>query len=397
MSILSRRSAVEPFRAMDVMSTALALEREGRRIIHMAVGEPGASTPKLVREAAEAALRGGRIGYTEALGIPALRKRIAAYYGETHGLDIPPERVVVTTGSSAAFNLAFLALFDVGDRVGLPAPGYPAYRNILKALGLEVVDIPTTAKTRWTVTPEVLSSIHAERPLRGLIVASPNNPNGTMVAPDDLGALVHACGDLGIRLIMDEIYHGLVYGFPTKSALAFSDDVIVINSFSKYYCMTGWRIGWMVVPAEITRAVECLAQNIALSVNALSQQAAIAAFDATDELEAVKAGYSANRALLLKRLPEVGLDDLHPADGAFYVYANVSRFTNDSMDFARGLLVEAGVAVTPGIDFDITRGAGYIRFSFAGTTEDMTEAMDRIASWLRQCPKSTVALDRHTE
>jgi len=374
---------VEPFRAMDVMSTAFALEREGRRIVHMAVGEPGAPTPKLVREAAEAALRRGRIGYTEALGVPELRKRIARYYGETHGLDIPPERVVVTTGASAAFNLAFLALFDVGDRVGLPTPAYPAYRNILKALGLEVVEIPTTAETRWTVTPEMLSGIHTETPLKGLIVASPNNPNGTMVAPDDLGELVTACGGLDIRLIMDEIYHGLVYGFPTKSALAFSDDVIVINSFSKYYCMTGWRIGWMIVPAEITRAVECLAQNIALSVNALSQQAAIAAFDATDELEVVKAGYAANRALLLKRLPEVGLDDLHPTDGAFYIYANVRRFANDSMDFARRLLVEAGIAVTPGIDFDTARGAGYVRFSYAGTHQDMTEAVDRIARWLR--------------
>ncbi len=383
MTILSRRSAVEPFRAMDLMASAFALEREGRRIVHMAVGEPGASTPKVVREAAEAALRRGRIGYTEALGMPALRKRIAAYYGEAHGLDIPPERIIVTTGSSAAFNLAFLTLFDVGDRVGLPTPGYPAYRNILKALGLEVVEIPTTAETRWAVTPTMLAAAHAERPLKGLIVASPNNPNGTMVAPDDLGGLVGACGDLGVQLIMDEIYHGLVYGFPTKSALAFSDDVIVINSFSKYYCMTGWRIGWMVVPGEITRTVECLHQNLALSVNALSQQAAIAAFDATEELETVKRGYAVNREFLLTRLPQVGLEDLHPADGAFYAYADVRRFTNDSMDFARRLLVEAGVSVAPGVDFDTARGAGYVRFSFAGTHEDMVEGMDRIAGWLR--------------
>lgn len=383
MIIPSRRSAVEPFRAMDVMATAFALEREGRQIVHMAVGEPGAPTPKLVREAAEAALRNGRIAYTEALGIPALRQRIAQHYGITYGLDVSPDRVVVTTGSSAAFNLAFLALFDVGDRVGLPTPGYPAYRNILKALGLEVVEIPTTAETRWAITPEMLAAAHAEKPLKGLIVASPNNPNGTMIAPDQLGALVGACGDLGIRLIMDEIYHGLVYNFQTKSALSFSNDVIVINSFSKYYCMTGWRIGWMIVPSELTRTVECLHQNLALSVNALSQRAAIAAFDATDELEAVKAGYAANREFLLRRLPEIGLDNLHPADGAFYVYANVSRFTNDSMEFARRLLVEAGVSVTPGIDFDTTRGSNHIRFSYAGTREDMAEGMDRIGGWLR--------------
>ncbi|MBR0828620.1 pyridoxal phosphate-dependent aminotransferase [Bradyrhizobium manausense] len=383
MTILSRRSAVEPFRAIDVMTTAFALEREGRRIVHMAVGEPGAPAPKLVRDTAAATLASGRIGYTEALGIPALRRRIAAYYGASHGLDISPERIVVTTGSSAAFNLAFLTLFDVGDCVCLPTPGYPAYRNILRTLGLEVVEIPTTEETRWTVTPEMLAAAHARKRLKGLILASPNNPNGTMIAPHDLGAIVSACRELGIRLIMDEIYHGLVYGFPTQSALAFSDDAIVINSFSKYYCMTGWRIGWMVVPTEIVRTVECLHQNLALSVNALSQQAAVAAFDATEELEAVKAGYAANRAFLLEKLPEIGLDDLHPSDGAFYVYANVRRFTNDSVDFARRLLVEAGVSVAPGIDFDTSRGANHIRFSFAGKPTDMAEGVERIAEWLR--------------
>ena len=383
MSILSQRSVIEPIRAIDLMTAAFAFEREGRSIIHMSVGQPGAPTPKVVREAAAAALHHGRIGYTEALGTPVLRQRIATYYGETHGLDIAPERVVVTTGSSAGFNLAFLTLFDVGDRVGLPTPGYPAYRNMMKALGLEVVEIPTTADTRWTITPDMLAKVHAARPLKGLIVASPNNPNGTMIAPDDLGALVDACGGLGIRLIMDEIYHGLVYGFPTKSALAFSDDVIVLNSFSKYYCMTGWRIGWMVVPTEIVRTLECLSQNIALSVNALSQVAGVAAFDATEELETVKAGYSANRDLLLKRLPEIGLGNFHPADGAFYVYADVSHRTNDSIGFAQRLLDEAGVAVTPGVDFDSERGPAHIRLSFAGRREDVTEGIDRIGAWLR--------------
>lgn len=214
MSIVSRRSAVEPFRAMDVMASARKLEQQGRSIIHLAIGEPGAPTPNSVREAAARALAKGRIGYTEALGTPELRQRISAYYGDVHALDVPPERIAVTTGSSAAFNLAFLALFDVGDRVGLPTPGYPAYRNILRALGLEVVEIPTTAETRWTITPEMLAEIQANAPLKGLIVASPNNPNGTMMAPDDLKAVVGACGDLGIRLVMDEIYHGLAYGFP---------------------------------------------------------------------------------------------------------------------------------------------------------------------------------------
>ncbi|MDI6834985.1 MAG: pyridoxal phosphate-dependent aminotransferase [Rhizobiaceae bacterium] len=384
MTFLSQRSAVEPFRAMDVMADAFKLQREGRSIIHLAVGEPGAPTPRVVRVAATIALESGRIGYTEALGTPALRTRISRYYREVHDLDIPAGRIVVTTGSSAAFNLAFLTLFDVGDRVGLPTPGYPAYRNILKALGLEVVEIPTTAATRWTITPDVLADVQSEKPLKGLIVASPNNPNGTMIAPDDLQALVGACGDLGVRLIMDEIYHGLVYGFPTKSSLAFSDDVIVINSFSKYYCMTGWRIGWMVVPPDVTRTVECLAQNIALSVNALSQIAGVAAFDATAELEAVKAGYALNRDILLRRLPEIGLGNIHPADGAFYIYADVGHLTNDSMGFARRLLDEAGVAVAPGVDFDGRRGGTHIRLSFAGKNEDVVEGIDRIGSWLNK-------------
>jgi aspartate/methionine/tyrosine aminotransferase len=383
MAIPSQRSAVEAFRAMDIMAEALRLQREGRSIIHLALGEPGAPTPTAVRDAAAAALRHGRIGYTEALGTPALRARIAQYYANTHGLDIPAERIVVTTGSSAAFNLAFLALFDVGDRVGLPTPGYPAYRNILKALGLEVVEIPTTAETRWTITPSMLADVQAEKPLKGLIVASPNNPNGTMISPDDLGALVGACGEFGIRLVMDEIYHGLVYDFPTKSALAFSEEVVVVNSFSKYYCMTGWRLGWMVVPSSLTRTVERLAQNIALSVNSLSQVAGIAAFDATEELEAVKVGYAANRALLLKRLPEIGLGKFQPADGAFYVYADVSHFTDDSMAFARSLLDEAGVSVAPGVDFDSERGRTHIRLSFAGKLEDLAQGVDRIANWLR--------------
>lgn len=384
MTLLSRRSAVEPFRAMDVMAEAFRLSREGGSIIHLAVGEPGAPTPKLARDAVAAALQRGHIGYTEALGTPALRARISKYYGDTHGLDISPHRIAVTTGSSAAFNLAFLSLFDVGDRVGLPTPGYPAYRNMLKALGLEVVEIPTTAETRWTITPDMLVEVQSEKPLKGLIVASPNNPNGTMMSPHDLGELVRACGNLSIRLIMDEIYHGLVYDLPTKTALAFSDDVIVINSFSKYFCMTGWRIGWMVMPPEMTRTVECLAQNLAISVNALSQIAGTAAFNATEELEAVKAGYAANRDLLLRRLPEIGLGKLHPADGAFYIYADVAHLTDDSIGFAYQILAEAGVSVAPGLDFDSQRGRTHIRLSFAGIKTDVEEGINRIGNWLRK-------------
>ncbi|WP_181707043.1 pyridoxal phosphate-dependent aminotransferase [Chthonobacter rhizosphaerae] len=379
----SRRSGVAPFLAMDVMSAANRLEREGRSIVHMEVGEPGAPVPAAVRAAAEAALARGRVGYTEALGLPVLRARIADHYRDRYGVEVAPERIAVTQGSSGAFNLAFLALFDVGDRVGLPTPGYPAYRNIITALGLTVVEIPTTAETRWQVTPALIEAASEDGPLKGLIVASPANPSGTMMTPEGIADLAAACRDRDIALIMDEIYHGLVYAGAETTALQASDDVVVINSFSKYYCMTGWRIGWMVLPPDLVRPVERIAQNLFISPSELSQRAALAAFDATDELETVKAGYAANRALLLKRLPAIGFDDHLPVDGAFYVYASVRRFSNDSVDFARRMLTEAGVAATPGPDFDTDRGHAYIRFSFAGTTDAMAEACDRLERWLR--------------
>lgn len=377
---LSKRSAVAPFIAMDVLAEANRLEREGRRIVHMEVGEPGAPTPSRVREAAAAALADGRIGYTEALGLPGLRRRIARHYGERYGVDVAETRIAVTTGSSGAFNLAFLALFDPGDRVGLPAPGYPAYRNILTALGLEVVEIPCGPETRWQPTPDLIA---AAGPLSGLVVASPANPSGTMMTRDGVEALVGHCREAGIALVMDEIYHGLVYEGRETSALEFSDDVVVVNSFSKYYCMTGWRIGWAVLPEAVVRPVERIAQNLFISASALSQIAATAAFDATEELELVKAGYAANRALLAARMPAIGLDRFLPMDGAFYLYADVTRFTNDSVDFARRMLLEAGVAATPGPDFDTTRGHAFVRFSFAGKGSDIADACDRLALWLR--------------
>jgi aspartate/methionine/tyrosine aminotransferase len=337
-----------------------------------------------VREAAAAALAGGRIGYTEALGLPALRERIARHYGDHYGVDVPARRVAVTAGSSGGFNLAFLAMFDVGDRIGLPTPGYPAYRNILKALGLVVVDLPTTAESRWQVTAGHLdAAAEAGGPLAGLIVASPANPSGTMMQPDAVAALLRACRARGISLVMDEIYHGLVYDGREETALAHGDDVVVVNSFSKYYCMTGWRIGWMVLPEALVRPVERIAQNLYISPSELAQRAALAAFDVTGELEAVKAGYAASRALLLDRLPGLGLGDFLPVDGAFYVYADVRRLTNDSRDFTARMLQEAGVAASPGVDFDPQRGSGTVRFSFAGRTEDMAEACDRLGRWLR--------------
>lgn len=368
---------------MEVMRAAIERESAGHKVVHMEVGQPGAPAPRAVIEAARAALIDGRFGYTEALGTRALRARIARHYSEAHGIDLSPERIAVTTGSSAGFSLAFLSAFDPGDRIAITAPGYPAYRNILGALGVDVVEIETHANTGQALTPEMLAAAHAKAPLNGLLIASPANPTGTMMQADALGALIAAADDLGIRFISDEIYHRLVYGEAAETALKFTDNAIVVNSFSKYYCMTGWRIGWMVLPENLVRPVERIAQNLYISPPDISQRAAIAAFDATPELEAVRAGYAANRQLLLDRLPRIGFDDYSPVDGAFYVYVSVRRFSNDSVEFTQRMLAEAGVAATPGPDFDRARGDGTMRFSFAGTQSDMIEAMDRLETWLK--------------
>ena len=379
----STRSAIEPFIVMDVMRAAADREHAGERVVHMEVGQPGAPAPKAVIAAAQAALADGRIGYTEALGIRRLRSRIAEHYAEAHGIDVPMERIAVTTGSSAGFNLAFLAAFDPGDRIAITAPGYPAYRNLAAALGLEVVEMPVNSDTRYVLTPAMLEKAHADKPLAGVLVASPANPSGTLMEPHALKALIEAAESLGIQFISDEIYHRLVYAGEAATALQFSRDAIVVNSFSKYYCMTGWRVGWMVVPEPLLRPVERIAQNLYISAPDISQRAAIAAFDATAELDLVKAEYAANRRLLLNRLPAIGFEELFPPDGAFYVYASVRRFSNDSVEFTRRMLAEAGVAATPGPDFDRTRGHGFVRFSFAGTEAEMAEGMDRLAAWLK--------------
>jgi aspartate/methionine/tyrosine aminotransferase len=380
----SRRSRVASFLAMDVMSQAGLLERAGSHVLHLEVGEPGLPAPVSVREAAIRALEVGRIGYTEALGLPALRRRIAAHYGETYGVAVSPERVAVTTGSSGGFILSFLALFDVGARVAIAAPGYPAYRNILEALGIEVVALETHARHRHVVTADDLTAAHADKPLDGVLLMSPANPSGTMMSPADLEAVAGFCDANGIAFVSDEIYHGLTYEQDAVTALAFSAQAIVVNSFSKYYCMTGWRVGWLILPDVLVRPVERLQQNLSISVPTLSQIAAIAAFDAKPELETIKQGYARNRALLLDGLPAIGLDDFHPIDGAFYAYVDIGRFTNDSVDFCRRMLVETGVAATPGVDFDRLRGHRTMRLSFAGTTDDVEGALARLGDWLKR-------------
>ncbi|MDX5592678.1 pyridoxal phosphate-dependent aminotransferase [Pseudovibrio sp. SPO723] len=366
---------------MDVMAAANKLEAEGARVLHMEVGQPGMPVPDHVRVAAEDALASGKLGYTEARGMPILRNALIKHYAEHYGVDVADERIVVTTGSSAGFNLAFLAAFDPGDRVALTAPGYPAYRNILKALGLIPVEIEVGPETRWALTPEHIEKAHAEAPLKGVLVASPANPTGTMMTPEALKDLVEACEAKGIWFISDEIYHGLSYEVQEETALRFSQKAIIINSFSKYYCMTGWRIGWMILPEELVRPVERIAQSLYISAPQLSQIAAAAAFEVKDDLERVKAVYQENRAILLDGLAAAGFDEVMPVDGAFYAYVGVRKFSNDSLDFCKRMLEEISVASTPGADFDPAHGAGYMRFSFAGPTEDIREAMTRLKAW----------------
>jgi aspartate/methionine/tyrosine aminotransferase len=376
---LARRSGIPPFIAMDVLRAANERAASGADVLHLEVGQPATPAPQGVLAAARAALERETLGYTDALGVPALREAIARHYRTSYGLALDPARIVVTTGSSGAFLLAFLAAFDEGDRVAMASPAYPAYRNILTALGLVPVELPAGSGERYQMSVELLRRHAGE--LDGVIVASPANPTGTMLAPDELASLARCCRDMGMRLISDEIYHGIVYSKTAATALATSDDVIVVNSFSKYFSMTGWRLGWMVVPPDMLRAVECLAQNLFISPPALAQHAAIAAFECHDELQANVARYAENRALLLEELPRAGIDNFAPADGAFYLYADIAEVTNDSVAFCQRMLREIGVACTPGIDFDPTRGHATMRLSFAGSTEAIAAAARRLIDW----------------
>ena len=378
---ISKRGDVEPFHAMDVLAEANRLKALGLSVVSMAVGQPSDPAPLAVREAAAAALHDGRIGYTDSLGLMRLREAIAAHYQDHYGVAVSPSRIVVTTGSSAAFNLAFLAMFDVGDRVAVAAPGYPAYRNILAALGLEVVEIELHDAGHLAAAH--IQAAHAVKPLKGVLFASPANPTGAIIPRDDLAALLATCDRLGIAAISDEIYHRLAYETPDVTALEFGTDVTVINSFSKYYCMTGWRIGWMVVPEALVRPIERVQQSLYISAPELSQIPAVAAFQGTGELEAVKARYAGNRAMLMRRLPAMGFRIAAPMDGAFYAYCDVSGLTNDSMAFARKMLAEAYVAATPGRDFDPFQGQRFMRFSYAGSPEEIGTACERLEAWLR--------------
>jgi aspartate/methionine/tyrosine aminotransferase len=381
--IPSQRAAVAPFIAMDVLREARRLEREGRRIVHMELGEPGAPTPQRIVEAAMAALRDGAPGYGEAAGDPALRARIARHYQEHYGVELSSERVMVTTGSSGAFLLAFLSAFDAGARIGVTAPGYPAYLNILEALGLVAEPIEIGEDTRFAPTATLIEAAHRRARLDGLLLMSPANPTGAMISSPELEKIAAFCEEAGITLVSDEIYHGLEYEEHAPTALRFWRDAIVVNSFSKYFAMTGWRLGWLVAPEGLARPIERLQQSLAICAPTLAQRVALEAFEARDELKAIKAGYAKSRARLVERLPQIGLPRFAPPDGAFYIYADVAHLTQDSVGFCARMLEEAGVAATPGVDFDRARGRKALRLSYAGAEAEVAQGLDRLADWLR--------------
>ena len=375
------RSNISPFIVMEVMQSAAKREADGHNVLHLEVGQPSTSAPTKVIAAAKAALDSDKLGYTVAFGLPELRQRISNHYKEWYEVDVPIERIVVTKGSSAAFVLSFLAAFNPGDKVAMVSPGYPAYRNILTSLGIKPVLILSELTHRFQPTPELLDGL--KQPLDGLIIASPSNPTGTMVDYKAMEELTTYCVNKGIRLISDEIYHGITYGKSAVSALQTDRNSIVINSFSKYFSMTGWRLGWMIIPMDLTRSIECLSQNMFISPPTLSQLAAIAAFDCYDEAEENVRRYAENRSILMNELPAAGIDNLAPADGGFYIYADVANLTQNSVSFCQKMLNEIGVACTPGLDFDPDRGSSSIRFSFAGSQHDMVEACKRIKTWLK--------------
>ncbi|WP_191086283.1 pyridoxal phosphate-dependent aminotransferase [Roseococcus microcysteis] len=373
---------------MDVIAAANAraatLPPGAPGILRMEVGQPGHGAPRGAVEAATRAMRSGHaLGYTEAFGLPSLRARIARHYVDHYGLVVPPSRIAVTVGASGAFPLAFLAAFDRGDRIAMATPFYPPYANILESLGMEAVLLECGPETRFQPTLALLESMDP-RP-DGLVIASPCNPAGTMLPPGELEAIARWCHANGVRLVSDEIYHGLSWGTVAEaSAAAFSDSAIVVNSFSKYWCMTGWRIGWMVLPEDLVRPAECVAQNMFISPPHIAQLAAEAAMDCGEELEAIKAGYARSRALLLEGLPRAGLDRIAAADGAFYLWCDVGHLTNDSLEFCTRMLEGAGIAATPGVDFDRARGARFLRFSYCGVEAEMTEVPARLARWLER-------------
>ena len=379
---VARRANVPPFHVMDLLAAAQARQASTGDLVNFVAGQPSTGAPKAVREEAKRLLDEDLLGYTVATGVPELRAAVADHHRRASGVDVSADDVVITTGSSGGFLLAFLAAFEAGDRVVMARPGYPCYRNVLTALGCEVVELDCGSDTRFQPTVELLERVAG--PVAGVVIASPANPTGTMIPADELAAIARWCEERGVRLISDEIYHGITYSGETSSAWQTSRAGVVFGSFSKYFSMTGWRLGWMLVPEDLHRPVDVLTGNFTICPPALSQYAAVAAFtpESYAELDGHVARYAGNRGLLLEGLPRLGIDRLAPADGAFYVYADVGHLTDDSYAWCRRLLEETGVAVAPGIDFDTRRGNEFVRLSFAGTAAEIEEGLDRLARWL---------------
>ncbi len=378
------RAGIPPFYVMDVWLAAAERQRSHGDLVNLSAGQPAAQAPAPIRAAAAEALANDNLGYTVALGIPELREAIAKSYLDRYGVEVEPDAVVITTGSTGGFLLAFLSCFDIGDRVAVASPGYPCYRNILSALGCEVVEIPCGPETRFHPTISMLEQL--DPPVKGLIIASPNNPTGTVLPAEDLAAIATWCDDNSVQLISDELYHGLIYDDAPATSCAWetSRNAVVVNSFSKYFAMTGWRLGWLLVPEPLRRAVDCLTGNFSICPPTLPQYAAVAAFtpEAIAEADALVHRYAENRALLLAGLAEIGLGKLAPADGAFYVYADISEYSTDSLTFCEELLADTGLAIAPGVDFDTRHGGSFVRLSFAGPKSDIEEALRRLGPWL---------------
>ncbi len=376
----SKRSNVDPFIVMDVMESARKAEANGKHVIHMEVGQPGTPAPKLAKQFISDEISNNDLGYTVTLGLPELRNRISKLYADWYNIDLNPDRIIITTGSSGAFILSFAALFDVGDRVGIAAPGYPSYRQILKSQDLIPVDIFTELQNKFQPIPKDIK----ENNLNGLLVASPANPTGSMLDKKKLKELINTAHENKVSFISDEIYHGIQYENNPTSALEISNECYVINSFSKYFSMTGWRVGWMIVPEDHVRQVERLSQNLFICPPHVSQLTALSAMDAKDELNHNVDVYKKNRSILLEELPKAGLNKFSPPDGAFYIYIDISEYSKDSLNFCKEVLDKAGVAITPGLDFDQKRGNSTIRFSYARSTEDIIEGANRIKKFMKE-------------
>tara|TARA_Y100000768_G_scaffold382867_1_gene363970 strand:+ start:5513 stop:6658 length:1146 start_codon:yes stop_codon:yes gene_type:complete len=375
---ISNRSNIAPFYVMEVMRSAAERESTGKEVLHLEVGQPSTPAPLGARQNAIKAIEEEILGYTSAMGMEPLRERLSLHYLEWYKTEIPPSRIAITMGASGAFTLAFLACFESGDRVAVPTPGYPCYRNVLRALDVDVVDLPVGPETRFQPSPEGLESLG---PIDGLVVASPSNPTGTMLLENELLEIVNWCQANEVRLISDEIYHGVTYGTAAPTAASFWEEAVVVNSFSKYFSMTGWRVGWLILPDTLVSPVERLAQNAFIAAASVSQHAALGAFDSHDELEINLDRYRTNRQILLEGLPSVGIGKLAPADGAFYIWAQVDHLCDDSQALAQQWLSELGIAVTPGIDFDPSEGHRFIRFSFAGSTREALETVEKLSNW----------------